>query len=208
MNFAPTYELNGTKATVSAEGCLFVNCADVAEAQSAIAQLPELSEFALSKLASHLCVRILGKVVLGPIPAELWRNWKAMQGEALIWSPLRVITAIQEAELQGQSLSVIRMADNKNIITTSAKLQFAGVTAAEWVGRSSRPYWPDDEFARYVAAMEAHPGELIEIDYRAFRMHPETEDRRFFCQARLFQGTDGDLYRMNYTLMDEPVATV
>lgn len=127
----------------------------------------------------------------------------------LVWTPADFLQAVSQAELAGESLSVLRMRDSLNCITTSAKLRFAGVPWTEWIGKKSRGWWPDDEYQRYVEALHQHPGQLIDINYRAFRMDEGREERRFYAQVRLVRNSaDGDWYRINRTLASESVRAV
>lgn len=208
----PTLHVCGQPASLDQSGILYLNCTSIDEAKDAIAALSAAFEYARSLDAQQIAVRVNGKIVLAPLDQHTWEELLMSQStngaNQLIWTPADFQQAIWRAEMADESLSVLRMRDSLNCLTTTAKLRFAGVPWTEWIGKHSKAWWPDAEYQRYVETMQRYPGQLIEIDYRAFRMDEGREERRFFTQVRLVRGTDAEWYRINKTLASESVRAV
>ncbi|MEM9152131.1 MAG: hypothetical protein AAGB19_16985, partial [Cyanobacteria bacterium P01_F01_bin.3] len=207
-----TCRIGGFLASFSGDGQLFIHCGSIEEAKIARTELPSLSEHAKLRGANAVCIQVGDKVIIGPVHTTIWDNWRNMAEQNLIWTPADFSLAISNAEAKGDSLSILRMKDSKNLMTTSAKIKFAGIPWTEWLGRSFINCFPDNQYQYYVDHLFEYPGELTDIRYRARRVIPETmkpgEERTFFCKVRLVKGLDKEWYRMNYTLSSEPIRTV
>ena len=210
------YRLRGIPLSLDKDTqTLILNCSNKQEYAAAIAVIPQAVEIASGVKALYVARR-LGSIMeaysleeVGALMNDLTRGGD--EGQKKFLTPSDMDGIIRVFEERGEAVSIIRMSDDIQLMTTAKQFEHCGVKKDVWTGLCARDYFSDDQYAYYRSQLERYLGESCEVTYRAFRIDPDSlslgEERLISVRARTAQSDEGWL-RIVETLADETLPAI